>query len=92
MADKNPDDRDAAHALSIFGRILRDAKKDMPDDMRNEWHRRMTERMHKMMGRYCCHPLLGQCMEKLEHALPDTFRFVLDTEISADSNPAEASA
>ena len=27
MADKNPDDKDAAHALSVFRRILRDAKK-----------------------------------------------------------------
>ena len=28
-------------------------------------------------------------MEKLERALSDTFRFVLDSEIPADNNPAE---
>ena len=89
MADKNPDDKDAAHALSVFRRILRDAKKDITHDMQNTQHRRLTQRMLRMINKYRTHSLLNQCMKKLERALPDTFRFVLDSEIPADNNPAE---
>ena len=89
IADKNPDDKDAAHVLSVFRRILRDAKKDISDDIRNTQHRRLTQRMLNMINKYRSHSLLGKCMEKLERALPDTFRFVLDSEIPADNNPAE---
>ena len=65
------------------------AKKDISDDMRNMQHRRLTDRMLKMINKYRSHSLPGKCMEKLECALPDTFRFVLDSEIPADNNPAE---
>ena len=45
--------------------------------------------MLNMINKYRSHSLLGKCMEKLERALPNTFRFVLDSEVPADNNPAE---
>ena len=59
IADKNPDDKDAAHVLSVFRRILRDAKKDIADDMRNMQHCRLTNRMLRMINKYRNHSLLN---------------------------------
>ena len=89
IADKNEDDKDTAHALSVFRRILYDAKKEVPKKLRAKRHSALVRRMKRMITKYRNHHLLGDCMKKLERALPDMFRFVLDPEIPPDNNAAE---
>lgn len=52
-------------------------------------HAGLVKRMKRMMTKYRGHHSLGKCMEKLERAPPDMFRFVFDSRIPADNNPAE---
>ena len=89
ITEKDPGDAHAARALRTFRGILRDAKKKTPKPGRAAAHGRLVQRMKNLISKYRAVPSLKKCMEKIERALPDMFRFVLDPRIPADNNPAE---
>ena len=89
ISDKNPNNADAKIAFKRLQSIYHDAKMDVSANKRRALRRRVTRRMRRLIARYEDDPVIGGYMKKLEHVLPDAFRFVVDPNIAPTNNPAE---
>ena len=89
LFERNPDSRAAKSLLQSLHRIYHDAKKKRKAREREAAHKLLTRRIKKLLTKYGNNPLLKKYIGKLERALPDMFRFVLDPRIPSTNNAAE---
>ena len=80
---------EAAEAHRELQQIYKTAKRRVKKAERAALHKEVTVRTQALIDKYRDDPVLWEYMAKLERALPDAFRFVLNPRIPPTNNPAE---
>ena len=86
---RNPNDVDTCAALKSLRTIYKKSQRKTKKSLREELLRDMTHQTESLVEQYRDHPIMGNYMAKLERAIPDAFRFVLNPNIPSTNNAAE---
>ena len=88
---KNPDSDEADMVLVVLRKIFHDAKNIYKKSkrIRIKYLKNLRARVLRLIQKYSDDPIIGKCMPKLKRALPNLFKFVLDTRIPPTNNFVE---